>query len=283
VKLPIATAQKLLGMIETGTGIPASSMPGTLVMKMVEDAVLYRKQTGRTKALLFVQDVSALQRYLFNHFNIADLARYVQSAGAEETTRSEAIAISGDSKWKPVRTFTGFMLNCYIPIPATLHHEPFFVHPVPGTFTFMYDYTGFEPASTVTIVGIENAENFRRVDEQKYLFTDLLPLFVSRYPQSNDLVKWLQSMANGYLHFGDLDFAGINIFMHEYRRHLGQKASFFIPPGVADLLEKFGSRELYNKQLHLAREWENEPELNQLMQLFHKHKKVLEQEIFIKL
>jgi hypothetical protein len=30
------------------------------------------------------------------------------------------------------------------------------------------------------------------------------------------------------LHFGDLDFAGINIFRNEYHRELGNKARFLI-------------------------------------------------------
>ena len=46
-------------------------------------------------------------------------------------------------------------------------------------------------------------------------------LFVCRYPQSNDLIKWLQSIPNRYLHFGDLDFAGINIYLNEFKKYLG--------------------------------------------------------------
>jgi len=37
-----------------------------------------------------------------------------------------------------------------------------------------------------------------------------MALFVSRYPQtqSKDLLNWLQSIPNPYLHFGDFDLTG---------------------------------------------------------------------------
>ncbi|MCA6071324.1 MAG: hypothetical protein LE168_02900 [Endomicrobium sp.] len=63
------------------------------------------------------------------------------------------------------------------------------------------------------------------------------PLFVSRYPQnqSKDLIKWLQSIPNNYLHFGDFDFAGIGIYLNEYKKYLTDKAMFLIPENI----EKF--------------------------------------------
>lgn len=39
----------------------------------------------------------------------------------------------------------------------------------------------------MTVVGVENGENFCRIRSQKYLFGDNKVLFVSRYPQSADL------------------------------------------------------------------------------------------------
>lgn len=47
----------------------------------------------------------------------------------------------------------------------------------------------------------------------------------------------------------------------------------------------YGNRDLYNKQLHRASSANEmkEPALLKLADLFHRHKKVLEQEVFIKL
>jgi hypothetical protein len=166
-----------------------------------------------------------------------------------------------------------------------MHHagKSFVLQALPGSFTFIQDYINFIPDPDATIVGIENSENFSNIKKQAYLFKDLKPLFVSRYPQSNDLVKWLQAIPNRYLHFGDLDFEGINIYLNEFKKHLGDRAEFFIPSQTEAFLVKYGNRALYNKQLSRAPGMAGitEKGLIELLQLIHRHKKVLEQEIFI--
>ena len=96
-------------------------------------------------------------------------------------------------------------------------------------------------------------------------------------------MKWLQVIPNPYLHFGDLDFEGINIYLNEFKKQLGNRASFFIPEQTEDYLQRFGNRALYNKQLSRAPAMAGitEKGLIELLQLINRHKKVLEQEIFI--
>ena len=101
----------------------------------------------------------------------------------------------------------------------------------------------------VTIVGIENCENFRWVSKQKELFKHLgKVLFVCRYPQSGDLVRWLQKIPNKYIHFGDFDLAGVFIYQNEFYNKLGERASFFVPKDIETRL-RIGSRERYDAQI----------------------------------
>jgi hypothetical protein len=283
MKLPLQIAQKLQALTLPNELIAGSSMQHPTVVKMVEDGILYKRQVSKTKSQIYLPDSAKLKHYLHNHFGIPDLDLYVISLSAETISRAVATQISGDSKIKSIRTFSGFLANVYEPVSCQMHGRPFTLQPLPGSFTFIQDYEHFLPDSSITIVGIENAENFNQIKGQAYLFKHIKPLFVSRYPQSNDLVKWLQLIPNPYLHFGDLDFEGINIYLHEFKKHLGNKASFFIPPQTAAYLPEFGNRMLYNKQLFKAPTAISLPEqaLQNLMILFHKHKKVLEQEIFI--
>jgi hypothetical protein len=174
------------------------------------------------------------------------------------------------------------VVNTYLNITASLNGKPFILHPAEGSFTFISDYETFEVSPTVTIVGVENPENFRHIHKQQHLFKDIEPLFVSRYPQSNDLLKWLMTIPNRYLHFGDFDFAGISIYRNEYRKHLGDKASYFVPPGIEELIDKYGNRELYNNQLSTFTTSLPEPQLHHLVALLHQYKKGLEQEILIR-
>ncbi|MEJ5960819.1 hypothetical protein [Pedobacter immunditicola] len=121
----------------------------------------------------------------------------------------------------------------------------------------------------------------------KVIKTDLLlvkHIKLCRYPQgqSKDLIKWLQKIPNPYLHFGDFDFAGIGIYLHEYKRFLLDRAHFFIPSHLETLIAKVGSRRLYDVQkISFKFDQTTEPALLRTIELIHKYKKGLEQEALI--
>ena len=116
-------------------------------------------------------------------------------------------------------------------------------------------------------------------------------LFVSRYPQSGDLVAWLKSIPNRYLHFGDFDLAGISIFLTEFRIPIdgtpdsGGRTEFFIPDGIEELLEK-GSPERYQDQVErfqtllerLLSLAPHDTRLHHLVSLIHTHRRGYDQE-----
>jgi len=283
MKLPLHIAKKLQQLLLPGQSMASSGMRHPAVTKMLEDGLLQKKQPGNTKALLYIPVKENAAAYLANHFGINQLEEYIRVLENEDQSRATNIIASGNSKLQAVRTFTGFLVNSYDDIPAVLNDQPISIHPAPGTYTFIHDVEKFFPDLSVTIVGIENPENFRQIEKQRHLFTGIKPLFVSRYPQSNDLIKWLSSISNKYLHFSDLDFAGINIFQQEFKKHLGGRASFFLPPGSQSLLQKFGNKELFNRQYNPLKNYLEAPEetIRQLLQWILLHKKVLEQEVFI--
>ncbi|MES2774545.1 MAG: hypothetical protein V4722_10190 [Bacteroidota bacterium] len=281
--LPISIAEKLLPLLQLGASIPASALKHVMVEKMLNDGLLQKRISGKSKSVIFISDPAALRSYLNNHFGIASLEQYITAYSNADLSRSEAIVVSGNSKLKAIRTFKGFLVNSYDAIETTLNGKPFFVHPTPGSYIFISDYESFIPELTVTIVGIENPENFHHVERLRYLFIGIKPLFICRYPQSNDAIKWLQSIPNNYLHFGDLDFSGINIYLNEYKKWLGERASFFVPPNIAELLHRYGNRGLYNRQLSLApnNNLIEEKAIMDLIGLLHFEKMVLEQEVLI--
>ncbi|MDI9311542.1 MAG: DUF2220 family protein [Limnohabitans sp.] len=182
-----------------------------------------------------------------------------------------------------IRTFKGFLVNCYQPINATINNIPTLINPTEGTFTFIYDFETFIIPNNITIIGIENPENFRYINKQERLFKNVTPLFVSRYPQNKDLIKWIKNIPNNYLHFGDFDFEGINIFLNEYKKHIGDKAKFFIPDEIEKMIKEKGNSDNYNTQVykepHISKV--NDESLIALIKTIHKHKKGLEQEYLI--
>jgi len=280
IKLPVSIAERLLEM-QNGTRLPSSKLKHDTINTMLENGVLNIQNKGRSKAYIYIPDEQKLNLYINNHFGISNLFEYISGFQKENLTRAEAIAIASTSKLKSIRTFEGFLVNCYEPVKCTLNSTAFTVNPVPGCFTFIFDYKCFIPNSDITIVGIENPENFRYVDNQKSLFKNIKPLFVSRYPQNKDLLKWLQLIPNSYLHFGDFDFAGLNIYYNEYKKYLKNRAQFLVPADIEQLISTKGNRELYdNQQIQFIEGDVEEENILTLLCLIRKYKKGLEQEMF---
>jgi len=282
MSLPLNIAEKLKQMLDK-VEIPSSKLKHAVINELIEDGVIQVRNIGKSQRMYYVNKPESLTAYIANHFGISSLENYIEYQKNDTGTRNESVLISSDSKLKQVRTFKGFLVNCYQPIDALLSEKPFIINPLEGTYTFIYDYDHFKVPASVTIVGIENPENFKEIQKQKSLFKNISPLFVSRYPQNKDLVKWLGRIPNKYLHFGDFDFEGINIYLNEYKKHLNEKASFFIPDHIENLLKTNGNRELYNRQLERRPDEKQitEKQILELITLIDKYKKGLEQEILI--
>jgi len=115
------------------------------------------------------------------------------------------------------------------------------------------------------------------------LFENIRPLFVSRYPQNRDLVRWLSTIPNPYLHFGDFDFAGLNIYMNEYKKHLLDKSNFFLPLNIEKLISSRGNRDNYSIQsIQFDVKSVDEENVLVLLRLIEKYRKGLEQELLIR-
>lgn len=284
MKLPLNIAIRLQSMLQ-GEEILASSMKQTLILKMVDDGVVKSRYITKTKHRYYIDNKENLENYLSVDFGIRNLSEYIQQLKNPDITRSDAVKVASDSKLRNIRTFKGFLINSLEPVCVKMRQQEITLQPTDGIFHFIHDYESFEIPANITVVGIENAENFRHVNRQQQLFRNITPLFISRYPQNKDAIRWLKNIPNNYLHFGDLDFAGIRIFMHEYRKHLGDRAKFYIPDNIGYLLKTYGNERLYNTQLYRqpALVSADDAELAELIRLMHTNKKGLEQEVFINL
>lgn len=281
MKVPVHIAEKLLQLLQ-GESIPSSLARHSLMDDLVLEGIIERK--GRIKKSLSLSNNKALLTYLQNNCSINDLQQYILISNQENVLRSDLVAISSNSKLVKVRTFKGFLVNSYSPIQATLDGKQITINPVNGTFQFIYDFEKFIVSPDITIIGIENPENFRHIDRQKHLFKDITPMFISRYPQnqSKDLIKWLQSIPNNYLHIGDFDFAGIGIYLNEFNKHLADRTEFFVPDNIDKLIADFGNKKRYDEQkINFKIKSIQQENLLHLIEIIHKYRKGLDQEIFI--
>jgi hypothetical protein len=280
MKLSLKIA-KVLVRLKDGEILPSSSAKSKLVDELIAEQIIWKK--GKYHKTLQLLSEESLNNYLSNQLQINHLEEYILVLQNPKATRSDFVKIASDSKKSKQRVFKGFLVNCYNPIKAQLNKQEIIIQPAEGSFIFIYDFETFKLDDTITIVGIENSENFRQIQGQSYLFKNINPLFISRYPQNQktDFVKWMKSISNNYLHYGDFDIAGIGIYLNEYKKHLGDKARFFIPKGIEETI-KNGSRKRYDKQkINFKINEIEEKGLLKLIEIIKKEKKGLDQEYYI--
>ena len=264
----------------SGKQVPSSKLSSKLLDELMAEGLLLVTTRGSRKSYR-ARDIEALKRYLIDkdeNYRMLDVTVVDSRASLAEET--------GNSKLLSVRSCPGFPINSYEPIESLLNGEQFVVNPPEGSFIFIDDWNQFSIPEDVVVVGIENMENFRMIRQQRRLFESMLGdnplLFVSRYPQSTDLRKWLMNIPNHYVHFGDFDLAGISIFLSEFHSYLGsERSSFFIPKDIEHRL-KSGSMRRYNEQFQRFNHIKSDnQELQELIRLIHFYKRGYDQEGYI--
>ena len=263
----------------SGEQVAGSRLSSKLLDELMAENLLLVVTHGSRKSYR-ARDVEALKRYLLDkdeNYRILDVSSSV--------SRASMAAETGNSKLLTVRSCPGFPINSYKPVLCSLRGDEFVINPTEGSFAFVDDWQHFVIPEDVVVVGVENMENFRMIRKQRTLFESVLGdktlLFVSRYPQSTDLRSWLQNIPNRYIHFGDFDLAGINIFLTEFQKYLGDRASFLIPSDIEQRLSQ-GSSVRYNAQygkfhtLHCS-----DKDLQSLVDLINKYHRCYDQEGYI--
>ena len=267
-----------------GEQVAGSKINNKLLEELLAEGLLLVNSRGSRKSYR-ARDVNALKRYLIDKDE-----NYRMMEVDVLDSRASMAAETGNSKFITIRSCPGFPINSYEPIDCLLCGEPFLVNPQEGSFFFVSEWEKFTIPKDVVVIGIENMENFRMIRKQKSFFENYLQthglsnkvLFVSRYPQSTDLRKWLSTISNHYLHFGDFDLAGINIFLSEFQQFIGNdRSSYLIPDDIESKL-KSGSRKRYDEQLcHFNHLQSDNSELQRLINLIHYERKAYDQEGYI--
>ncbi len=267
-----------------GEQVAGSKLSRKLRNELLAEGLLLVVSRGSRKSYR-ARDPQALKRFLIDK----DESYRILEIDVPDSRASMAQE-TGNSKLVMVRSCPGFPVNSYEPIECFLCDEPFTVNPQEGSFIFIAEWEKFTIPEDVTVIGIENMENFRMIRMQRTFFEKYLRahefskkvLFVSRYPQSTDLRRWLCTITNHYLHFGDFDLAGINIFLIEFQQYLGINRSSYLIPGDIESRLKSGSRKRYDEQYCRFKDIKSDMcELQRLIDLIHRERKTYDQEGYI--
>ena len=288
MKVTKGLIDKLIALID-GESLSSSGLKGEWVEDLIRDGILVSSSRGSKRSLKAVDGESFAKAIARVDERFADLESFrdmlMGGNSSGEALRASQASDSGTSKLKMRRSFPGFLVNSYETIEAHLNGRSCVILPEEGSSMFVSDWERFVIPSDVIVVGIENPENFRFIRQQRHLFESCLPgkrlLFVSRYPQSTDLRKWLMGISNPYVHFGDFDLAGIKIFLSEFHRYLPERSSYLIPSDIEERL-KNGSTERFQGNYYENRHLSSDIlELQALIDLIMKYHKGYDQEGYI--
>ncbi|MEE0362692.1 DUF7281 domain-containing protein [Marseilla massiliensis] len=275
-----ASIQALLA----GEQVAGSRLNSKLLDELLAEGLLLVISRGSRKTYR-ARDTEAMKRFLVDkdeRFRLFEANAY--------DSRALMATETGNSKLVMIRSCPGFPVNSYERVECFLGGEPFPVNPQEGSFLFVSDWKKFTIPEDVVVIGVENMENFRMIRRQRRFFEEYLHahglsdkvLFVSRYPQSTDLRRWLCTISNHYLHFGDFDLAGISIYLFEFRQYLGKERSSYLIPDDIESRLKSGSRKRYDEQCEHFKDIKSDIlELQRLIELIHKERKAYDQEGYI--
>ena len=286
-----ASLVQVFAALRQGETVPFSRFPADWVEEMLYEGGVSSIVRGSRKSLKVVSR-AAFDVYLRSKGLQPDKLDETVAVLSGADTRASQVQLLGDSKAVALRSCPGFPVNVIAPLSVRLGERKILLCPCPGSFLYISDFLQFRIPSNTIVVGVENMENFRLPELQMAVWEQIqeqfggdgLPplLLVSRYPQSRDLVTWLQEIPNQYVHFGDFDLAGIHIYLTEFYRYMGaERSAFFVPGDIEERLSS-GSLERYNTQFSRFCKMEvPDNRLIPLVSLIHRYQKGYDQEGYI--
>jgi len=282
--IKLSFAKALLRM-KRGETLKASDISDKKTLEVfVQDGVVEKMPVSRKRSVYRVTDPVLLRHYLAANYQVKDLEAYLEILSRDEASGADSLKATYHTKTKRTTAMPGFFVKTLQPLPVRLNQEALSLPASKGMETFISEPENLAVPENVTIIGVENPEAFLKIDRLGEHFKEYEPcLFVLRY-MSKGLVPWLQTIPNPYLHFGDFDLSGLQIYISEYKRHLDTaRCNFFVPDNVEELIQTYGNRELYDQQLHHTKNLDlsGHPEVAWLGNLIIRYAKGLEQEILL--
>jgi len=218
----------------------------------------------------------ALQNRGYNINSKGDLQEMIESFSKVQS-RDEIQKLQTSTKAQNSESLRGLFISSTMRVDILLDAKTFTISENCGVGYFFFHTQKVELSKDVTIVGVENFQVVWFSKKYAKLFEAKKLIFVMINPY---MLEWIESLENEYIHFGDFDLAGLNIYANRVVPHLkkSKKHSFFVPSNIEELIKKYGNAELYQKQLSYRDTHLQERYLVELREIMKRYKKVLEQE-----
>jgi len=278
--LSLSLAKKLLKLVQN-TEINSSEFKNSESLKVLIDLGIVHLQVKGQKTKIMLSSEYKLQIYL-KSVGIDNLEAYVDGGLNPHRSRASISQVSSDSKSFKTQVQAGLYLASYEVVDISINAEPLsLITPYMSAF-FVHKDAKLTFNKDVLVVGVENFENLTSIVKQKHLFKDdRKKIFIYR---NKYLREFLSSSFNEYLHFGDFDLAGVNIFINEIVPRLPhERYHFFIPENIAELLEYGSAEDYFLHQKKYPNLKAKSKYLQDFIELLHQKKRSLHQERLIDL
>lgn len=219
-----------------------------------------------------------LKNHDYNIDSIEDIDSYIKKIFDNKASRDIIQKYHNDSKKIPSKSMRGLYISSLQKIDVILNGEAISILSYNGLGYFFFYTEKIELYEDTIVVGVENYQVIWFAKRYKKFFNNPNILFVAKTPY---MLKWIKTLKNEYIHFGDCDLSGIHIYLNTMLPRLlkAKKTSMFIPRNIEELIKKHGNSELYEKQKQYKENLlTNDEKINHLIEVIVKYKKVIEQE-----
>lgn len=219
-----------------------------------------------------------LQSNQYNIPSIEYIDNYIVDMFDSPALRRDTIQKNNFStKAKVSKSQKGLYISSLEKIDIKLDDEVVTITPQNGMGYFFFHTQKIDLFEDTVIVGVENYQVVWFAKKYQKFFQDKKVLFVVT---ESYFFQWIEDKENEYIHFGDYDLAGINIYLNTVvpRLKKAKKHSMFIPKNIESLMKKSKNSELYKDQQQYKNLHTSDENINALIKIIHKYKSGLEQE-----
>ncbi|MBU3015006.1 hypothetical protein KO488_09580 [Poseidonibacter lekithochrous] len=237
---------------------------------------------------IYLNDEKALLGVIkANGYNVTSLRDIEHFINQEEIPKSRDDVANDYSDTKRVesKSFNGLMIAVLDKLEVTFNNKKEYLYPnIQATGLFLHYSSKLELLDDVIVVGVENPQVVWQIKKYKHLFAEnkkYLFLSISEY-KTNYQYKWLETFKGEYIHFGDFDLAGINIYLNTIIPRLKKckKHSFLIPENIYKIIKEKDYKKDYSHQTKYENiESKDDFILQELIDFIKTNKITLEQEM----
>jgi hypothetical protein len=237
-------------------------------------------------ALIYLNDAEALFGIVkSNGYNvncIEDLDYFIEEEN-EPKSRDEIADNYSHTKRVESKSFNGLMISVFDKLEVNYNDKKQYFYALDGSGLFLHYTSKLQLDDDVIVVGVENPQVLWYINNYKHLFENdkkYLFLCISEYKTTYQY-KWLESFSGEYIHFGDFDLAGINIYLNTIVPKLkkAKSHSFLIPDNIYEIIKKKNYMLDYSNQTrYLNITSKEDKNLQKLIEFIKSHKITIEQE-----